>query len=82
VLRLKVLMRRMGLKSLTLGPKGISLAPGSDPVLSTGMIMALVNNHPKEYSILPDGKFVIRGQFTSGSAVYTKLRNILSLSTQ
>lgn len=82
ILRLKVLMRRMGLKALTLGPKGISLSPGNDPVLSPPVIMALVHNHPKEYSILPEGKFVIRGEFRSGAKVYDKLRHILSHSTQ
>jgi len=82
VLRLKVLMRRMGLKTLTLGPKGISVSPGTDPVLSTAMILSLVNNYPSEYSILPEGKFVIRGQFRSGGEVYDKLRRILESSTQ
>jgi transcription-repair coupling factor (superfamily II helicase) len=82
ILRLKVLMRRMGLKSLTLGPKGISLSPGPDPVLNPTLILALVHNYPKEYSILPEGKFVIRGAFNSGSQVYDKLRQILSNSMQ
>jgi transcription-repair coupling factor (superfamily II helicase) len=82
ILRLKVLMRRMGLKALTLGPKGISLTPGPDPVLNPTLIMALVHNYPKEYSILPEGKFVIRGAFNSGSQVYDKLRQILSNSMQ
>lgn len=82
VLRLKVLMRRMGLKSLTMGPKGISLVPGQEPVLSPAMVLALVHNYPKEYSILPEGKFIIRGSFSSGSQVYDKLRQILANSTQ
>jgi transcription-repair coupling factor (superfamily II helicase) len=82
VLRLKVLMRRMGLKTLSLGPKGISLAAGADPVLSPQVILALVQNRPHEFSILPEGKFVIRGQFQSGSQVFDKLRHLLEISTQ
>jgi transcription-repair coupling factor (superfamily II helicase) len=82
ILRLKVLMRRMGLRALALGPKGISLSPGEEPLLNPTMILALVHNHPKEYSILPEGKFVIRGSFHSGSQVFDKLRQILSTSIQ
>jgi transcription-repair coupling factor (superfamily II helicase) len=82
VIRLKVLMRRMGLRTLTLGPKGISLTPGKDPMLSPPMILALVHNYPNEYSILPEGKFVVRGQFRTGSQVFEKLRQIFSQSTQ
>ncbi len=82
VLRLKVLMGRMGLKTLVLGPKGISLSPGKEPILNPTMILALVHNYPREYSILPEGKFVIRGQFQSSSQVYDKLRQILQNSIQ
>jgi transcription-repair coupling factor (superfamily II helicase) len=82
VIRLKVLMRRMGLRTLTLGPKGISLTPGKDPMLSPPMILALVHNYPSEYSILPEGKFVVRGQFRTGSQVFEKIRQIFSQSTQ
>lgn len=81
VIRLKVLMRRMGLRSLTLGPKGISLSPGKEPLLSPQMILALVNNYPKEYAILPEGKFVVRGDFRTGSQVFEKIRQIFSQST-
>ncbi len=82
IIRLKVLMRRMGLRSLTLGPKGISLGPGKEPMLSPTMVLALVNNYPKEYAILPEGKFVVRGDFRTGSQVFEKVRQIFSQSTQ
>ncbi|MGZ3712541.1 MAG: TRCF domain-containing protein, partial [Bdellovibrionota bacterium] len=82
VLRLKVLMRRMGLKTLSLGPKGMSLAPGKDPIFEPALILQLVHTQPKEYSILPDGKFVIQGKFQSASELYDRLRQMLSSCTQ
>ena len=82
VIQLKVLMRRMGLKSLTVGPKGASLAPGKDPLLETGTILYLVQSKPNDYAILPDGKFVLRGDFRTSSELYDKLRQLLSSATQ
>ena len=82
ILRLKVLMRRMGLKSLSHGPKGMSLMPGKDPVLEPALILQLVHTKPMEYSILPEGKFVIKGDFFSASELYDRLRQMLSNCTQ
>ncbi len=82
VIQLKVLMRRMGLKSLTVGPKGASLSPGKDPLLEPGTILYLVQNHPNAYAILPDGKFVLRGDFHSSSELHDRLRQLLSSATQ
>lgn len=82
VLRLKVLMRRMGLKTLSLGPKGMSLTPGKDPIFEPAMILQLVHTQPKEYSIQPDGKFVIKGEFRSASELYDRLRQMLTRCTQ
>lgn len=82
VLRLKVLMRRMGLKTLSLGPKGMSLTPGKDPIFEPALILQLVHTQPKEYSILPDGKFVIQGSFHSASELYDRLRQMLNNCTQ
>lgn len=82
IVRLKSLMRRMGLKALTLGPRGISLAPGKDPVLEPGTILQLVQSRPKEYAILPEGKFVIHGSYTAAENVYAVLRQILQNAMQ
>lgn len=82
ILRLKVLMRRMGLKSLSLGPKGMSLMPGKDPIFEPAMILQLVHTKPLEYSILPEGKFVIKGNFSSASQLYDRLRQMLASCTQ
>lgn len=82
VLQLKVLMRRMGLKSLTLGPKGMSLTPGKDPVLEPGLILLLVQSKPNEYAILPEGKFVIKGSFQSAAQLYDRLRQVLQSNMQ
>lgn len=82
VVRLKLLMRRMGLKSLTLGPRGISIAPGKDPVLEPGTILMLVQSRPREYSILPEGKFVIHGRFSSADELYNVLRQLLQNAMQ
>lgn len=82
ILRLKVLMRRMGFKAITLGPKGLSISPGENPILEPGMIMALVQARPKEYSILPDGKFILRGEFKSVSQAHNVVRQLLQNATQ
>jgi transcription-repair coupling factor (superfamily II helicase) len=82
VIQLKVLMRRMGLRGLTVGPKGASLSPGKDPLLEPGTILYLVQSRPSDYAILPEGKFVLKGGFTSSSELYDKLRQLLSAATQ
>lgn len=82
VIQLKVLMRRMGLKGLTVGPKGASLSPGKDPLLEPGTILYLVQTHPGDYAILPEGKFVLRGEFRTSSELYDKLRQLLNSATQ
>jgi transcription-repair coupling factor (superfamily II helicase) len=82
IVRIKVLMRRLGLKSLTLGPKGISLVAGKDPALSPAVVLSLVHTYPTEYSIHPDGKLAIRGQFHTGADLYKRLRRLMETNTQ
>jgi transcription-repair coupling factor (superfamily II helicase) len=82
ILQLKVLMRRMGLRSLTVGPKGASLSPGKDPLLEPGVILHLVQSRPAEYAILPEGKFVLKGTFRSSAELYDKLHQLLGSATQ
>ncbi len=82
IVRLKILMRRMGLKSLTLGPKGISISPGKNPILEPGTILMLVQSRPKQYAILPEGKFVIHGSFGSVENIHAVLRQLLQNAMQ
>jgi len=82
VIQLKVLMRSMGLKALTVGPKGASLSPGKDPLLEPGTILYLVQSRPNDYAILPEGKFVLRGEFRTSSELYDRLRQLLTSATQ
>ena len=82
VVRLKNQLRSMGLKSLSLGSKGISLSPGKDPILEPAMIIGLVQSRPEEYSILPEGKFIIRGNFRSVPELCNVMRNLLLGITQ
>jgi transcription-repair coupling factor (superfamily II helicase) len=82
VIQLKVLMRRMGLKSLTVGPKGASLSPGKDPLLEPGTILYLVQSFPEQYAILPEGKFVLKGAFDTSAGLYDRLRQLLTSATQ
>ncbi|MGZ3657846.1 MAG: transcription-repair coupling factor, partial [Bdellovibrionota bacterium] len=82
VIQLKVLMRRMGLKGLTVGPKGASLSPGKDPLLEPGTILYLVQSKPDQYAILPGGNFVLKGDFQTSSELYDRLRQLLSSATQ
>lgn len=76
ILRLKVLMRRMGFKALTMGPRGLSISPGMDPLLEPAMVLGLVATQPKRYAVLPEGKFVIYGKFESVRQVYNEVRQL------
>lgn len=82
VVRLKVLLSRMGLKSLALGPKGVSLTAGADPLLSPTMLIQMMHSRPQEFALLPDGKLLIRGHFRTSQELYDKLRQLLSSATQ
>jgi len=82
VIQLKVLMRRMGLASVTVGPKGASLSPGKNPLLEVGTILHLVQSRPSDFAIFPDGKFVLKGGVRSSRELYDRLRQLLSSATQ
>ena len=82
VLRLKILLRKLHLQGLNLGPKGVSLVPGKDPLLEPATILHLVNSYPDRYQILPEGKFVIKGAFSSVSEVYDGVRHLWNSTTQ
>jgi transcription-repair coupling factor (superfamily II helicase) len=82
IIRLKALMLRLGLNSITLGSRGASLGAGPDPMVSTELILALASNHPEQYALLPEGRFLLKGKFHSAFNLHGKLKQLFTASFQ
>ncbi len=59
LIRIKQLLKRMGIDSLTAGPQKIALVSGADSQLNPARAIALVSAHPDRYQLLPDSKLVV-----------------------
>jgi transcription-repair coupling factor (superfamily II helicase) len=59
MIRIKQLLKKIGVDTLTVGPEKFVLLPGPNSRLNPGRAIALLSAHPKKYQLLPDSKFVV-----------------------
>jgi transcription-repair coupling factor (superfamily II helicase) len=60
LIRLKQLLKRLGIEVLTVGAEKVSLAPGKQSRLDPVRAVALVSGHPHRYQLMPDGRFIAK----------------------
>jgi len=60
LIRIKVLLKRIGIDTLTVGPEKASLVPGPGSRLDPARAIALVSAHPHQYQLTPDSKLVVK----------------------
>lgn len=77
LIRIKNLMRRYGVDSLTLGPERVSFILGSQCLLDPHRIVGLVARDPKEASITPDSKLTLTvGKISSLAELSLKIESL------
>jgi len=59
LIRVKQLLKRTGIDSLTVGPEKVSLVPGPQSALEPAKIVALLSSRPSEYQ-LTDAKLIAK----------------------
>jgi transcription-repair coupling factor (superfamily II helicase) len=58
LIRIKILLKAMGIDALTAGKEKVSLLPGPQSKLDPIRAIALISAYPKKYQITPDSKLV------------------------
>jgi transcription-repair coupling factor (superfamily II helicase) len=60
LIRIKILIKKLGIEGLTVGQEKASLIPGAKNGIDPTRIIALVSAHPEKYQITPDSKLVVK----------------------
>jgi transcription-repair coupling factor (superfamily II helicase) len=60
LIRVKQLLKRAGIDSLTVGPQKVSLVPGPASQVDPARVIALVSSRPLEFQLTPDSKLVAK----------------------
>ncbi len=76
LIRIKIVLKRMGIMSLTVGSEKVSLSPGPDTRLDPLRAIALITSHPHQYQLTPDSRFIVKIQTTSLRDVFFGLEAI------
>ncbi len=81
LIRIKILLKRVGVESLTVGPERVSLMPAKHSRLDPSRAIALVAAEPSNYQLLPDSKFVARCQFSGLRDLCLEVESLLGRLT-
>ena len=60
LIRVKILLKRNGIDTLTVGPERISLMSGPGSKLDPVRAISLISGNPSKYQLTPDSKFVAK----------------------
>lgn len=79
LIRIKLLLKKMGIDALTVGPEKVSLVPGKNSRLDPAKAIALVSAHPHQYQLVPNSKLVAKVPTGNFRDLYFGLESLLSL---
>ncbi len=77
LVRIKQVLKKIGVDSLTVGPERISLVPGPNSRLDPSRAIALISSRPDKYLLTPDSKFVTKVTTPSIKDLYFTLDQLL-----
>ncbi|MBC7691272.1 MAG: transcription-repair coupling factor [Methylotenera sp.] len=77
LIRVKQVLKKIGIDSLTVGPERIVLVPGPNSQLDPVRAIALISSHAQKYQLTPDSKFVTKVTITSLRDLYFTLQTLL-----
>jgi len=60
LIRLKTLLKRIGIDALTVGPERVSMVPAPGSRVDPARVIALIAGKPAHYQLTPDSKFVAK----------------------
>lgn len=78
LIRVKVLMRRYGMKTLRVSADKFSLEGGSNPKIDVTKLMQLIAKNSKAYSFSSDSKLIVRRNNSSFADVFDGFRGLIS----
>ncbi|MGZ3688283.1 MAG: TRCF domain-containing protein, partial [Bdellovibrionota bacterium] len=76
LIRLKTLLKRIGIDTLTVGPEKVSLVPGPGSRLDPARAIALVAGNPSKYQLTPDSKMVVKVPTASLRDLYFAMEGV------
>lgn len=77
LLRIKLLLRRFGFKSLKISADRLSLEAGKEPKVDITRLLELIRKNPTEYSFGSDSKLIVRRHLRSLSESHDALRQFI-----
>ncbi len=77
LIRIKQLLKQLGVDALTVGPEKASLVPGPSSQLDPIRAIALVSAYPKAYQLTPDSKLVVKIPTASMRDLFFALETLL-----
>ena len=60
LIRTKILLKRNGIDTLTVGPERVSLVSGEGSLLDPVRAISMISGNPGKYQLTPDSKFVAK----------------------
>ncbi|MEO7165232.1 MAG: TRCF domain-containing protein, partial [Bdellovibrionia bacterium] len=60
LIRIKILLKKVGIEALTVGPEKVSLTPGRQNKFNPTRVIALVSSLSHQYQLMPDSRLVAK----------------------
>ncbi len=77
IIRIKILLKNMGVETLIVGKEKISLGSGPQSKLAPEKVIALVSKNPSRYQIMPDSKLIVQMVSSKIKDLYFELESLL-----
>lgn len=77
LLKVKILLRRYGLRSIKISPDKIALEAGKSPKIDISKLLQFIHKDPKRYSLTPDSKVILRAESQRLADVYEKVQSFV-----
>jgi hypothetical protein len=78
LIKVKQLLKRAGVETLTVGPGKIALTPSPRSMLDPARAIALMASQPQVYQLLPDSRFVMTATCTRMDQVAFELERLIA----
>lgn len=78
LIRIKQILKKIGVESLTVGLEKVALVPGQGSLLDPVKAISLVSAHPNRYQLTPDSKFVASLSVSSMRDLYFAIEKLLN----
>ena len=77
LIRIKIILKKYRINSLTVGTERITLIPNQTSLLDSTKVISLISAHPHEFQLTPESKLVLKLTHTTIIDLYFELEKIL-----